>query len=56
MSLDPVTISVGVAAFPDHGQSVDDLLRIVDGALYAAKNAGRDCVRIAELAPAADLN
>ena len=53
MSLDPVTISVGVAAFPNHGQSVDDLLRSVDEALYAAKNDGRDCVRIADLAQAA---
>jgi diguanylate cyclase (GGDEF)-like protein/PAS domain S-box-containing protein len=50
MALDPVTISIGVAAFPDHGKSVDDLLHIVDQALYSAKNAGRDCVMIAQLA------
>lgn len=39
------TLSVGVAAFPDHGQSVDDLLRAADTALYQAKRAGRNCVK-----------
>ncbi len=38
------TLSVGVAAFPDHGQSVDELLRAADTALYHAKRAGRNCV------------
>lgn len=42
--MDHITISVGVACFPDHGNSVDTLLRTVDDALYAAKRAGRDCV------------
>ncbi len=51
LSLDPVTISVGVAAYPNHGQSVDELMRSVDTALYAAKNAGRDCVKIADAVP-----
>jgi diguanylate cyclase (GGDEF)-like protein/PAS domain S-box-containing protein len=42
--MDHITISVGVACFPVHGNSVDTLLRTVDDALYAAKHAGRDCV------------
>jgi diguanylate cyclase (GGDEF)-like protein len=37
----PVTLSVGVALFPEHGGEVDDLLTAADLALYAAKAAGR---------------
>ena len=41
----PVTLSVGVAHYPDHGGSVEMLLRSADAALYAAKALGRDrCV------------
>ncbi len=39
------TLSVGVAGFPDHGHSVDELLRAADTALYLAKRAGRNCVK-----------
>jgi diguanylate cyclase (GGDEF)-like protein/putative nucleotidyltransferase with HDIG domain len=41
----PLTISFGVATFPDHGQTAGALLRTVDEALYTAKGNGRDmCV------------
>jgi two-component system, cell cycle response regulator len=41
-----VTISVGVALSTDFsGRSVDDVLGGADMALYAAKKAGRNCVR-----------
>jgi diguanylate cyclase (GGDEF)-like protein/PAS domain S-box-containing protein len=40
------TISGGVASFPDHGETDEDLLRAADQALYAAKAAGRNCVRL----------
>jgi diguanylate cyclase (GGDEF)-like protein len=43
-----VTISIGVAAFPESGHSVHELLDAADTGLYAAKHAGRNCVRIAE--------
>jgi diguanylate cyclase (GGDEF)-like protein len=43
-----VTISIGVAAFRDSGHSVHELLDAADTALYAAKRAGRNCVRVAE--------
>lgn len=43
-----VTISLGVAAFRDSGHSVHELLDAADAALYAAKRAGRNCVRVAE--------
>jgi len=42
-----VTISQGLAQFPDHGESAEDLIAAADGALYAAKAAGRNCVRTA---------
>jgi diguanylate cyclase (GGDEF)-like protein len=42
-----VTISIGVAAFPESGHSVHELLDAADTALYAAKHAGRNCVRVA---------
>jgi diguanylate cyclase (GGDEF)-like protein len=44
----PVTASVGVAAFADHGKSGATLLQAADTALYQAKAAGRDRMRIAE--------
>ncbi len=45
--LGPVTISVGVSAYPDHGTSADELLRMADQALSHAKAKGRDTVEFA---------
>jgi diguanylate cyclase (GGDEF)-like protein len=42
-----VTVSVGVAAFRENGHSVLELLDAADAALYEAKRAGRNCVRVA---------
>ena len=42
-----VTLSAGVAAFPDHGTARDDLIRAADNGLYAAKQGGRNRVRLA---------
>jgi diguanylate cyclase (GGDEF)-like protein len=46
-SLGAVSLSVGVAVFPTHGQSGMDLMKAADAALYQAKRAGRDCCRSA---------
>jgi diguanylate cyclase (GGDEF)-like protein len=39
-----VTISVGVAEFPGHGDTPDGLIAMADAALYQAKEEGRDRV------------
>lgn len=45
-----VTISAGVAAFPAHGRSRDEMIRAADNGLYAAKQAGRNRVCLTSLA------
>jgi two-component system, cell cycle response regulator len=45
----PVTISIGVASYPEHGTSRDALVRAADKALYQAKQDGRNRVATAEL-------
>jgi diguanylate cyclase (GGDEF)-like protein/PAS domain S-box-containing protein len=42
-----VTMSIGVAAFPEHGASVEELLLAADSAMYRAKALGRDRVVVA---------
>jgi diguanylate cyclase (GGDEF)-like protein len=43
----PITVSAGTATFPENGGIRDDLVKAADAALYAAKQAGRNCVRTA---------
>jgi diguanylate cyclase (GGDEF)-like protein len=38
----PITFSLGVATFPDHGQTADTVIEAADQALYAAKALGRN--------------
>lgn len=42
-----VTISQGLAEFPGHGRTPEALIASADRALYAAKAAGRNCVKAA---------
>jgi diguanylate cyclase (GGDEF)-like protein/putative nucleotidyltransferase with HDIG domain len=44
---DPITISAGVASFPAHAQTRDELLARADGALYASKRGGKNRTTIA---------
>jgi two-component system cell cycle response regulator len=43
----PVTVSIGVAVYPDHGGTGPAVLEAADRALYEAKGAGRDTYRVA---------
>lgn len=40
-----ITCSAGLAYWPKQGQSLDELILKADAALYAAKRAGRNCVK-----------
>ncbi|GIQ69211.1 EAL domain-containing protein [Xylanibacillus composti] len=37
-----VTSSVGIALYPEHGQTADELMRQADSAMYSAKESGGD--------------
>ena len=47
LPFDPFTLSLGVAAYPDHGLTRVVLLQAADDALYRAKNEGRNRVVVA---------
>ncbi|MGO4396726.1 diguanylate cyclase [Achromobacter sp. PAB15] len=44
----PITVSVGVARYPDHGATLDAVYQRADQALYYAKNHGRNAVCVAD--------
>jgi diguanylate cyclase (GGDEF)-like protein len=39
-----ITLSIGIAEFPEHGQTSEEVISCADEALYAAKRAGRNRV------------
>lgn len=45
--LGSVSVSIGVATYPDHGLDTPGLLKAADAALYRAKREGRDRVAVA---------
>jgi diguanylate cyclase (GGDEF)-like protein len=45
----PVTVSIGIAVYPDHGNTGGAVLEAADDALYQAKAAGRDMYRVARM-------
>ena len=47
-SLGGITVSAGVAAFPEHGFTATEILRAADEALYQAKARGRDRVVVSQ--------
>ncbi len=48
----PITISVGVALYPNHGKDLDDLIDRADRAMYSSKEMGRNRVTRAGEEPA----
>ena len=51
----PVTVSVGVAGFPEHASTLERLDRLADAALYVAKRQGRNRVELAAVDAGHDL-
>ncbi len=47
-SLGNITISLGVACFPEHGTTGEAAIQAADAALYQAKKEGRDRVVTAD--------
>lgn len=41
-----VTASIGIALFPEHGSSMEEVAHLADRAMYEAKKAGRDGVKV----------
>jgi diguanylate cyclase (GGDEF)-like protein len=50
LSVRGLSVSVGCAVMPDGGAELRDLLEVADRALYAAKGAGRNAVRMGSVA------
>ncbi|MGD0129509.1 MAG: diguanylate cyclase [Terriglobia bacterium] len=44
-----VTASIGVASFPSHGPTPEDVLSVADSGMYLAKHCEGNCVRVASL-------
>jgi diguanylate cyclase (GGDEF)-like protein len=45
---EPISVSIGMAVFPQHGSSAEAVTMAADAALYQAKNSGRDRLIIAQ--------
>jgi diguanylate cyclase (GGDEF)-like protein len=48
-ALTTLTLSLGIAIFPEHGETSQQVLSAADAALYTAKGSGRDRVVVAPL-------
>lgn len=51
-----VTASLGVASFPEHGATAEEIIKSADAALYQAKAAGRDRVVVATMGQQEDTS
>jgi diguanylate cyclase (GGDEF)-like protein len=52
--LDPITLSLGVAVYPENGRTAQELLLAADAALYQAKADGRDRIATVQKYPIAE--
>ena len=48
-----VTASIGVAGFPTHGPTAEEILSVADSGMYLAKHCDGNCVRVATVSIAA---
>lgn len=48
-NLGKITVSIGIAIYPDHGKNAVTLLKQADDALFQAKKGGRDQVKMIEV-------
>lgn len=44
-----VTTSIGISLYPGHGDDLEPLIKAADNAMYAAKQAGKNCYTVASL-------
>jgi putative nucleotidyltransferase with HDIG domain len=49
-----VTASIGIATFPDHGRTQEQILRAADSGIHLAKRCDGNCVKVASLSPKAE--
>ena len=51
-----IGITIGIALFPQHGDTVEQVLKAADDAMYRAKDAGRNCYAFASAEAAPSVN
>ncbi|MDQ7783130.1 MAG: diguanylate cyclase [Desulfomonilaceae bacterium] len=51
-----LTVSIGVAAYPEHAATAAELVHCADAALYAAKKAGKNTIEVYGSRPTGDHN
>lgn len=44
-----ISVSIGIAVYPDHGETAEQLVKIADAAMCLAKHSGKNCYRSAEV-------
>jgi len=47
-TLSPISMSIGISVFPNHGSTTETLIAEADTALYNAKHNGRNCTVVAQ--------
>ncbi len=51
-----ITISLGLATYPDHGKSIDEIIKAADEALYYSKRTGKNKTTIAGVKVLSEAN